>query len=458
MCLPDHLLPKASGASLASLLVVLMEYPLPGPVIALLSQEKAALAPKSYLISSCKKSIKITLVYAKDQQSEEQQLVPAAVAAAAAASVPAAAFEATAASTSKASSASSLLSSSSSLSSSAERKKPRHASSSSKTSRKKKKKKGKSSRKSSRSTPSGIMLPRVSKLSESSTSPTSDLEAFCSGARANNSGDRNHTVAPPKQNDTLERDEDSCSTPEFPLLFGGHNEDMIGRERMSTVDSGVPSSNGTMAYEQTAESGASDEDHDVNETVETKSSRAEPSLRRERPSMLSTSRERMKPERGQTFTKKDNEGHRVLPVDLPRRTRGISDSSISSFSSSDENDKEKALKKTKDTKSNTQTFAGGAASFSRMGGGSETPLRREDQWQTWTRIPRTQAPPTATRQKSMAVPLVSNTSHRSASASSAGVSGASRGSTQNNPSGVAATRNGANQNEGGASWDGAENL
>ncbi|CAG5128802.1 unnamed protein product [Candidula unifasciata] len=45
-----------------------MEYPLPGPVVALLQQENASMVPKSYFISSDKKSIKITLVYAKADQ------------------------------------------------------------------------------------------------------------------------------------------------------------------------------------------------------------------------------------------------------------------------------------------------------------------------------------------------------------------------------------------------------
>lgn len=49
----------------ARLVLFVMEYPLPGSVVALLQQENASLAPKSYFISSGKKSIKITLVYAK---------------------------------------------------------------------------------------------------------------------------------------------------------------------------------------------------------------------------------------------------------------------------------------------------------------------------------------------------------------------------------------------------------
>ena len=464
MCVPASLLPRPGGASLA-LLLVLMEYPLPGPVVALLSQEKAALAPKSYLISSCKKSIKITLVYAKDQQGEEHNLVPATLASTtpAATSAAAAASAVPMASVSKASSASSLMSSSSSLSSSAERKKPRHASSSSRQNRKKKKK-SKSSRKSNRSTSSGIMVPRVSKLSESSSSPTSEPDVGCSGGRGGTSagGSRVRGAEPRRANDNSGRGDDSCSTPEFPLLFGGHDGEMVGRERMSTVDSGVPSSNGTMAYEQTAESGASDEDRDINDVVDVKNPRDGAGSRRERPLLLSAPGDRAKPEaRGgllHTPGKKDNQGGRTLPVDLPRRTRGISDSSISSLSSSD--DDEKGKKSTtlpsKESKIATSAATGVAASTSLMSLGAETPIRREEQWQTWTRIPRTQAPSTSGRQKLTAVPSVASRPITSSSESGA-VGGASRAAVHHNthgPTGGSRT----NQSEAGASWDGAENL
>ena len=462
MCLPVSGLARPRGASLA-LLLILMEYPLPGPVIALLSQERAALAPKSYLISSCKKSIKITLVYAKDQQSEEQQSVPAALATAAVSDA------AAAASTSRASSASPLRSSSSSsLSSSAERKKPRHASSSSKQNRKKKKK-SKSSRKSSRSTPSGIMMaPRVSKLSESSSSPTSDLDALCSGGRGGGGGGGVAALSVPRSQTEIpgRRREDSCSTPEFPLLFGGHDEDMIGRERMSTVDSGVPSSNGTVAYEQTAESGASDEDHDTQCVAEMDNVKGGPGLRRDKPQPRMTARdERIKagiPDRlGQVAGAKANEGARSLQVDLPRRTRGISDSSLSSLSSSDEDEgtADHAKPPTTEVKNTTTPASTGATtSTSVMGLGPPTPVRREEQWQTWTRIPRTQAPSTSARQKLMAVPSISSRPPAPSSASGAGRGGVSRGSADHNNQHDAAAGSRANQNEGGASWDGSDNL
>ncbi|RUS83969.1 hypothetical protein EGW08_008275 [Elysia chlorotica] len=469
MCVPDGVLARPRGASVAVLIVRLMEYPLPGPVVALLSQEKAALAPKSYLISSCKKSIKITLVYAKDQHSEDSNPLPAAVtSAAAAAAMP------PAASTSKASSASSLMSSSSSLSSSAERKKPRHAGSSSKQARKKKKKKGKSSRRSSRSTPSGLVIPRVTKLSESSTSLTSEPDIFCSGRRGGSdvggggAGGRGN-LAPGESvgySQSRERDEESCSTPEFPLLFGGHDGEMVGRARMSTVDSGVPSSNGTLACDQTAESDGSEEDCDVIDTLD-------------RQLMTSAPVERVRTGAPKATDVKTASGSlpRSLPVDLPRRGRGISDSSISSLSSSDDDEKGRqpaAVPRLPNHGSRNKASAAPdkAAPTSLLGLGAQTPIRREDQWQTWTRIPRTQAPPTSARQKLTATPSVSSRPATVPSNSGAvggavdgavgGVVGGAMGGTSRPP--VDQTARGVtggtrtNQNEGGASWDGAENL
>lgn len=150
-------------------LVYSMEYSLPGPVVALLQQENASMAPKSYFISSGKKSIKITLVYVKGEQS----------------SAPVCA-------------------------SSAERKKVRH---------------GSSSKPPSKTTQRRT---RSKNLSESSSSTNNE------------------------QADSVSHSEPEhiCVTPELPV----RTDRRRGRERMSTVDSGHPSSSGTIANENDAQS------------------------------------------------------------------------------------------------------------------------------------------------------------------------------------------------------------
>lgn len=167
-------LPKLDPATLQPNLVVLvyaMEYPLPGPVVALLQQERASLAPKSYFISSGKKSIKITLVYAKGEQPPAGPVGSA----------------------------------------SAERKKSRH---------------GSSSKQASKPT---TRRTRSKNLSESSSSPNNDSA----------SGSVSHSDA-----------EQACVSPDL-ILRKEHQRD---RERLSTVDSGHPSSLGTVVNDHEAQS------------------------------------------------------------------------------------------------------------------------------------------------------------------------------------------------------------
>ncbi|GFO46081.1 hypothetical protein PoB_007258600 [Plakobranchus ocellatus] len=464
MCTCGNLRARPGGASLV-LLVFLMEYPLPGPVVALLSQEKAALAPKSYLISSCKKSIKITLVYAKDNQTRDQVVAtstttatPAAVTPAAAATATAAASATAGASTARASSTSSLVSTSSSLSSSAERKKPRHASGSGRQNRKKKRK-NKNSSKGSRSSIGNIVLPRVSKLSESSSSPSPGQSMFGSTALVGNGSGG----LPSSRNgeNPKKQEEDSCSTPEFPLLFGGHDEegdhnhhhhpDVITRERMSTVDSGVPSSNGTMAYEHTAESGASDDDHGTRdmfglEKMVSKTGKRQENLPKDKAGAGNINGKHSK---DRTEEKKV----RTFPVELPRRILGISESSFSSLSSSDENEPEPGAKNAppKEAKNTATPTARSSASTSRLPPGAQTPVKWEEKWQTWTRIPRTQAPLASARPKLTAVPAIACRPPNTSSVASASNSTAHRGHGQNS------SRDSSNSNRRDQE-DGAENL
>lgn len=263
--------------------IELMEYPLPGPVVALLQQEKASLAPKSYFISSGKKSIKITLVYAKG----EQTTCP-------------------------------------SFSTSDEKKKSRHGSSSTKP----------SSKPTTRRT-------RGKNLSESSSSPNTDQ---ASGSFS--------------QSDI----EPACISPDLRL----HDERQGGRERMSTVDSGHPSSACTIANE-----------HDV---------------------------------RSESGSEGGDEG-------------------CDSFSSSDS---EKPRTPGRDI----------AVPASSIGPGETPAARRDEMWQTWTRIPRTQA----SNRRLLSAPI--STIRRSLSPSTSSVQRTTTSTvTQRRP-----------RLHEGVSWDGSENL
>ncbi|CAG5118324.1 unnamed protein product [Candidula unifasciata] len=262
--------------------IELMEYPLPGPVVALLQQEKASLAPKSYFISSGKKSIKITLVYAKG----EQPTCP-------------------------------------NFSTSEEKKKSRHRSSSAKP----------TSKSSTRRT-------RSKNLSESSSSPNTDQ---ASGSLS--------------QSDI----EPASISPDLRL-----HESRGGRERMSTADSGHPSSACTIANE-----------HDV---------------------------------RSESGSEGGDEG-------------------CDSFSSSDS---EKPRTPGRDI----------AVPASSIGPGETPAARRDEMWQTWTRIPRTQA----SNRRFLAAPI--STVRRSLSPSTSSVQRTTTSTvTQRRP-----------RLHEGVSWDGSENL
>ncbi|KAI8772494.1 hypothetical protein BgiBS90_026974 [Biomphalaria glabrata] len=156
-----------------AIIVDVMEYPLPGPVVALLQQEKASAAPKSYFISSGKKSIKITLVYAKGEEPPEVNPC-----------------------------------------STRDRKKTRHSSASNSSGK-----------------PASRRC-RTKNLSDSSSTGNDQVSL---------SSDIEHP----------------SSSPELPL----HDIHHTGRERMSTVDSGHPSSSGTVGHDNylPTESGTEEE-------------------------------------------------------------------------------------------------------------------------------------------------------------------------------------------------------
>lgn len=239
------------------------------------------MAPKSYFISSGKKSIKITLVYAKGEEPPE-------------AGAP----------------------------TSRERKKTRHSSSSKPPSK------------------SSSRRGRSKNLSESSSSTSNDQ---CSASSPHSEGD------PPS------------SSPELPL----HDEQHTGRERMSTVDSGHPSSSGTIGHDNYAhsESGSDAEE----------------------------------PESGSSS---DSEKPRTPGRDI-------------------------------------------AVPASTLGPGETPAARRDEMWQTWTRIPRTQA---STRRLLAPPPAVSV--RRSLSPST--------GPVQRHPPPTAPFRRPRLLE--GVSWDGSGNL